>query len=72
MTHEEREVLDAAYYQIRRLCADTECLRAEVAALRALLREVEWAGDECACVICGRLRIGGHRPDCRLGAALAE
>jgi hypothetical protein len=43
---------------------------------RALLREVEWAGDVCGhdtqllCPACGRSQQPGHAPECRLDAAL--
>jgi hypothetical protein len=44
---------------------------------RAVLREVEWIGEETGvtapfCPRCGRMRSGGHAPDCRLKKALGE
>lgn len=56
----------------------------EMAAMRALLKQLEWAGwmrmsqpfdppaHECCCLVCGRPRSMGHRHDCRLHAVLAK
>lgn len=44
----------------------------EVARLRAMLREVEWASvdrHQC-CPVCHRVKEWGHAPDCLLHAAL--
>jgi hypothetical protein len=67
---------------------EIQALLAEVRRLRAMLREVEWAGiiwtDTRTCLFCpslhpdeppaqdGRPEDRGHRPDCRWVAAVGD
>ena len=58
-------------------CRDNARLIAAAPDMRAVLLEVEWAGDyqgdaNVRCVCCGGFRDDGHEPDCKLAAALAK
>jgi hypothetical protein len=66
---------DAAHLLLK----EKQDVLADLAAARAVLREVEWAGMYIlardpynVCVSCNRRQEAGHRPDCKLAAALGE
>ena len=44
----------------------------ENARLRAMLRQLEWAGVRENCQVCGNIRAVGHASDCELAALLKE
>lgn len=65
---------DPAVDQILRDAARAARWFEKVAEARALLRQVEWAGDPVhhVCPACQRMRMHGHDPDCALARVLRE
>ena len=60
--------------EMKDVLSDNAKLKQEIASLRALLKESEWAAsnrEDCYCWCChGQGREGKHAPDCRLAKAL--
>ena len=53
-----------------------KALRAQLASAKAVLTSVEWVScdgyhNDC-CPLCEQVEPRGHKPDCKLAAALAE
>ena len=40
--------------------------------LLGVIERVEWVYSGFICTICGRMRVDGHAPDCKLNAALKK
>ena len=63
--------------EVRKLRAERDEARAELAQAREVLRSVEWTempayyGTVTRCPLCGYLESEGHAPDCKMSAALA-